>query len=163
MQLHILQPNIPVNIAPQSAIVASEDTPHIVYFEGNLFNAVNLQTYWERLKCAAGRLITRYPTSALQEIQPSDYTVLGYLQAEKDPFALYIKEISNPAALSNWAQENIADIMGPVWDAPMTFSQAMQDIVQLKIALPSIRNNVFTNRLGQKIQVEFNRKHVQLL
>ena len=36
-----------------------------IYYEGNLYDAENLQSYEQHIKCAAGRAHTRYPTIAM--------------------------------------------------------------------------------------------------
>ena len=36
-----------------------------IYYEGNLYDAENLQSYEQRIKCAAGRAHMRYPTIAM--------------------------------------------------------------------------------------------------
>jgi hypothetical protein len=58
-------------IKPKSAVVGvvhsaqNENCVMLdVYYEGNLYGAVNLVEYDDRLQCAAGRLLTRYPTVA---------------------------------------------------------------------------------------------------
>lgn len=55
-------------IAPGSGIVGlpSGTMPGYlkVYYEGNLIGADNLNTWLERVQCAAGRLATQYPTVA---------------------------------------------------------------------------------------------------
>ena len=49
-----------------SGIVATDlpDGSTDIYFEGNLYGAENLRSYWGRLLCAAGRLSQKYPTVA---------------------------------------------------------------------------------------------------
>ena len=49
-----------------SGIVATNrpDGSTDIYFEGNLYGAENLRSYWGRLLCAAGRLSQKYPTVA---------------------------------------------------------------------------------------------------
>jgi hypothetical protein len=53
-------------IKPGSGIVATDrpDGYTDIYFEGNLYGAENLGSYWGRLLCAAGRLSQKYPTVA---------------------------------------------------------------------------------------------------
>jgi hypothetical protein len=49
-----------------SGIVATDrpDGSTDIYFEGNLYGAENLRSYWGRLLYAAGRLSQKYPTVA---------------------------------------------------------------------------------------------------
>ncbi len=45
--------------------VDREDGSVLLHFEGNLFGAANLKRHDERVKHAAGRLVSRYPTRAM--------------------------------------------------------------------------------------------------
>lgn len=62
-------------IAPGSGIVGI-DSPEseylIVYYEGSVLGAANMVHFEDRIRNAAGRLFTRYPTTALH----------GYLRSE---------------------------------------------------------------------------------
>lgn len=44
-----------------------------VYFEGNAYNACNLNTLEEKIICAAGRLMTNYPTTAFVVVNAADF------------------------------------------------------------------------------------------
>lgn len=60
--------------------VPAEDTvekSYLVYFEGNLYNAQNLKTLEERIKCAAGRLAQEYPTIARGIFPMDEFDVIG--------------------------------------------------------------------------------------
>lgn len=48
-----------------------------VYFEGNLYGAVNLERFEDRVLVAADRLVTRYPTTAMMSIALTDVEVVG--------------------------------------------------------------------------------------
>ena len=62
-----------LNIANGSGIVMIEGKQMaIIYYEGNLYGAQNLETYEERIICAAGRAHTRYPTIARSGILPEN-------------------------------------------------------------------------------------------
>ena len=97
-------------LAPQSAIVGkrTETSTEWVtcYFEGNLYNAINLGRFHERLACAAGRCVTVYPTGALCAFPESELIIVGDYDAP--PYR--IGTISNPAALAAWAGEPIETI-----------------------------------------------------
>lgn len=43
-----------------------------IYYEGNLYDAVNLRTYNERIQCAAGRAYHNYPTIAMTILFKAD-------------------------------------------------------------------------------------------
>ena len=63
-------------IAPGSAIVAvlrNDSDVNVVYIEGNLYGASNLIDLQDRIKCAAGRLFTRYPTVAIRGFHTSEF------------------------------------------------------------------------------------------
>ena len=65
------------SIMPGSGLVSLDGAPansdmKIFYDEGNKFGAQNLRAYEDRIKNAAGRLFTRYPTSALIGLPSSD-------------------------------------------------------------------------------------------
>jgi hypothetical protein len=49
-----------------SGIVAKyiDDEFVLIYYEGNLYGAENLEDYTERIRCAAGRAFENYPTIA---------------------------------------------------------------------------------------------------
>ncbi|MDC8832811.1 hypothetical protein [Alteromonas gilva] len=66
-----------------------------VYFEGNLFDACNLNTIFDRAMIAAGRLHQRYPTTAKAAIPASELIQVGIycyanhdLQIQSDKLAL---------------------------------------------------------------------------
>lgn len=85
-----LQVYVPVHpdrlslILKGSAIVSDgqlRDGQLLVYFEGNLYGAVNLQRFEDKMLQAAGRLVQKYPTVArclmpvdqLMEVGTYDY------------------------------------------------------------------------------------------
>lgn len=75
-------------IARGSGIVMI-DNPHmdlsIIYYEGNIYDAVNLTKLEDRIVCAAGRAHTRYPTSAMMGVttdQLDDFETVGQCDPE---------------------------------------------------------------------------------
>lgn len=58
-----------LNIKPGSGMVAFQasdsSSVYFVYYEGNLYNACNLQTFEDRAVCAYGRMAMSYPTTAV--------------------------------------------------------------------------------------------------
>jgi hypothetical protein len=60
-------------ILPGSGVVGQpqDDGQVLVYYEGNVYNAINLQTFEDRCKHAADRLRTNYPTVA-KALLPAD-------------------------------------------------------------------------------------------
>lgn len=69
-------------IAKGSGIVGGEgEVPGmvVIYYEGNLYNAVNLNSYEERVKCAWGRMRTKYPTTAMAMVPAEELIQIGTL------------------------------------------------------------------------------------
>jgi len=69
-------------IATQAGIVgipeADATAPSfLVYYEGNLYNAQNLKSYEQRIKCAADRLWRNYPSIAKGLFPQEEFDVIG--------------------------------------------------------------------------------------
>jgi hypothetical protein len=61
------------NIASGSGLVGvSTENVDLIYYEGNVYGAENLREINERILVAAGRLMTRYPTTAFSAY-PADF------------------------------------------------------------------------------------------
>jgi len=74
-------------LAPGSGIVGEAHSAGVLlHYEGNIFDAVNLRRYEDRLKQAAGRLVARYPTRAMLVLPASEVAetmlVVGEYDAE---------------------------------------------------------------------------------
>ena len=52
----------------------------LVYYEGNIYGACNLETFADKAKCAAGRLITRYPTVAQVVLPREELIEVGFME-----------------------------------------------------------------------------------
>lgn len=78
------------NEAPRDGLV-------VIYFEGNIFGAVNLVEYPDRVLNAAGRLRENYPTSAMQGAYLSDLVAIGTFHYPTRGLL-----IENRAALQEW-------------------------------------------------------------
>lgn len=54
-------------LEPDTAIVGipDQDGAMVAYYEGNLYGALNLVEFKDKAACAAGRLFTKYPTTAM--------------------------------------------------------------------------------------------------
>lgn len=69
------------DIKKGSAIVgemASSCDPLVeIYYEGNLYGAVNLQRFEDRVLCAAGRMRENYPTAACGMVPDSTLREVG--------------------------------------------------------------------------------------
>jgi translation initiation factor IF-1 len=82
-----------------SAIVGGppRDGKVVIYYEGNLYDAVNLRTFEERVRQAASRKHHLAPTSAILLIDEGDLVAVGVHNYE-----LNRNRIDNKAALDAW-------------------------------------------------------------
>ena len=91
-------------LAPGSAIVgltpAAGSCGHLrIGYEGNLYGAVNLRRFVERLKCAGGREVTGCATSARCLARESELELVGYFQWPEGPLQVIPSAAS---ALALW-------------------------------------------------------------
>lgn len=68
--------------AKGSAIVAeAKDSGYVLHYEGNVYNAINLHKFEERVFCAAGRKAENYPTGSIlwakRETFEQNFLVVG--------------------------------------------------------------------------------------
>ena len=75
---------IATTVVPKSAIVGSDtdDEYIVVDFEGAIYGPVNIKTYADRARHAAGRHITRYPTIARMRVARNDLTQVGWIDEQ---------------------------------------------------------------------------------
>lgn len=68
-------------IAQASAIVAFRNDAEnlVIYYEGNLYRASNLERFHERALVAYGRLTQRAPTVAMAMVPESEFLVIGHM------------------------------------------------------------------------------------
>jgi hypothetical protein len=118
MKLNILVPiagsHASKVIAPASAIVSSSDASGervLCHYEGNLFNAQNLESYFQRLISAGGRLASNYPTAAMGEFDPTDFIVAGTFDWARQG----VTQVFDADGLAAWAGEPIEAIAGTVY------------------------------------------------
>jgi hypothetical protein len=75
--------NVANGISGGSGIVASTedfldpDKMTVVYYEGNIHQACNLNTLYDRVLVAAGRMHVSYPTVAFSVVNKEDYLAVG--------------------------------------------------------------------------------------
>lgn len=97
-----------LGIAGRSAIVASpqqrDPQNPVVYYEGNLLGASNLNRFVERLLHAAGRASVRYPTTAMMAVPRDQLTRVGTYDLEAQ--ALEVSD--RPALLAGLDGEGLA-------------------------------------------------------
>lgn len=119
-------------IKPGSAIICRCDgdgNPSIddlgrvtAWYEGNIYNAVNLTAFIERVRCAAGRMTTNYPTVALLSVPAQDITVLAEFDLERE----IVTRIVRQAELNDLAGEDTSLLLaGPVSNGPITDPSAI--------------------------------------
>lgn len=92
-------------IAAGAAVVGKplENDRVIVYYEGNLSGASNLNTFEEKLDCVAGRMVSRYPTAAMSMMPKDALAKVGTFDVLTKTFV-----IEDAAALEGWAQDAVA-------------------------------------------------------
>lgn len=151
-------------IQPGSAIVGydPQNIPGttLIYYEGNLFNIENLQTYWQRLLCAAGRCTQRYPTIAralfAAEVFKEQFEIVGifnYALTHKQLVTENLRQYKSPdeivegnchfyphtlPLLEDWAQQSLNLAPGMLLVRTKTGSGKTST---LNSALNSIRNH----------------------
>lgn len=98
-----------LDIAKGSAIAAVPvgDDRFAIYYEGNLNGAVNLHDFRERIYCAAGRAMTKYPTVAVVYLSKADYESIffevGQVNLGSDDKMQII--FTNAVAANAWADQ----------------------------------------------------------
>jgi hypothetical protein len=108
MDLQIFVPTEPGSILKGAAIVGrflNADEPITVHFEGNAFGADNLQTFEDRLQCAASRLVTRYPTTAKRVFLPDELICVGIASTLESSDTWIVDNILEPELLQAWLGE----------------------------------------------------------
>ena len=73
----------------------------VIYYEGNLYGSSNLETYDERIKCAARRAHTQYPTvwrSGVLDID--EFEIIGKCYPERDYYIEFFDGID--PILNEW-------------------------------------------------------------
>jgi hypothetical protein len=103
------QPSHLDHVAGASGIVSNGEPVNgrlHAYFEGNLFGAVNLRRWVDRVACAADRLLTEYPTTAKMLVAATDLTVVGHYDPVTGAVVLDGAEAS--ALAGSWCGEWVA-------------------------------------------------------
>ncbi|WP_262030578.1 hypothetical protein [Microvirga sp. Mcv34] len=98
-------------VLPGSAIVgeAEQDGRILCYYEGNAIGSNDLESFYERLRRAAGRLVTKYPTTAMAAFPADELECVATFDAERE----YLPSIKDYRTLERWAQEPALIIQGP--------------------------------------------------
>ena len=115
MLLHVYVPkpnsSAAALVLPGSGIVGAgeKDGRVLCYYEGNAIGSQDLESFYERVRRAAGRLVTRYPTTAMAAFPADDLQCVATFDAERE----YLPEIKDYRALESWAREPAVIIQGP--------------------------------------------------
>lgn len=93
-----------MGIAQGSGIVGvpSAEGNVTIYYEGNLNGCMNLGLYEERLQCALGRLVMKYPTVARSCVPASALTVVGHAIRVSSEKHIYDLDIGSPQQVQAW-------------------------------------------------------------
>lgn len=75
-------------------------------FEGNIYNAVNLNRFAERCQCAAGRLRGRYPSISYGSARVEELTPVARMDLDR----MVITEVIDKERLEAWAGEPVESI-----------------------------------------------------
>ena len=78
-------------------------------FEGNANRAVNLERYYEKVQCAAGRLANRSPSIAYGVAHKNELTVVARVDLARFVFL----DVSDPQALEAWSGEPVSTFLPP--------------------------------------------------
>lgn len=126
-----------LGIDPGSGIVAGKpasSTPpgHFrVWFEGNRHGAINLQRWADRVDCAAGRMLTNYPTVAVRDLPAESFLALATYEADTGNFSW---------GYPMWRDPLTAWLGHPVTDEDITTSNARhaarRGMAQLRAGTP---------------------------
>lgn len=92
-----------LGIDPRSGIVGKPMGPGAndvrIYYEGNRNHASNIITYADRVYMAAGRLVTKYPTSATATVPFSYLTLVGTFNYTTKRLSIFSSELP---VLASW-------------------------------------------------------------
>ena len=108
-----------IKIRPGSGIVGGQilsSGRQMVYFEGNLYGARDLQRYVERVSLAYGRMLQKYPTVAKAAFAVEELVQIG----EYDPARMVVLvEEAQRAALKAWLGLQTVTPEQLIWRNPL--------------------------------------------
>ena len=95
----------PCGILPGSGIVGRSTGDGLIeiWYEGNAHGASNLDTFAEKISCAAGRMSSQYPTSARAVVDASSLLLVGEFHLAEGRAA-----IDEADLVSKWSGEEAA-------------------------------------------------------
>lgn len=96
---------VPCGILPGSGIVGRSTGDGLIeiWYEGDAHGAANLNTFAEKISCAAGRMSSQYPTSARAVVDASSLLLIG-----KFHLAEGLAVIDEATLTSKWSGEEAA-------------------------------------------------------
>lgn len=104
--------HIEKTLAPGSGIVADADAARdgrvLCYYEGNLHGVKDMEAYAGKLKQAAGRLVQRYPTSAMAAYEVADLVRVGTYDARR----WVVAAVTDPEEMARWSGETLDAVVG---------------------------------------------------
>jgi len=121
MSVIVLVPRAAGPIAPASGVVTGGardglEAGHFrVWFEGNLYGATNLRHWADRIHCAADRMLSTYPTTAVLNLPADDFQALGFYDLATGTFDWQVP---------HWRSSLAAWLGRPVTDEDITTTLA---------------------------------------
>lgn len=127
------------DILPASAVISTEGDYYQAVrensavrfsFEGNAYDAVNLERFHEKCACACCRLLNGAPSISYGAAHHSDLVPLARFDLHRKVFI----EILNADLLEEWSGEKIKDMMPPKIKTPCKDHEELKPIFSLPMA-----------------------------
>lgn len=127
------------DLLPASAVIATEggyeqavreNSAVRFSFEGNAYDAVNLEYFHEKCACAAYRLLNGSPSISYGAAHHSDLIPLARFDLHRSVFI----EIMNPDLLEEWSGEKIKDVMPPEIKTPCQDQEELKRVFSLPMS-----------------------------
>lgn len=88
-----------------------DDDDHVLcHYEGAIYDQVNITDMYSKLRIAAERLVTDYPTSAMADFERDELIRVGTFDIER----FVVSGIENPQALFDWCGEAPEQVIGKI-------------------------------------------------
>jgi hypothetical protein len=138
METDLLPASALICAAKNGEPVISDDGALRFAFEGNANGADNLNRFYEKCRCAAGRLATRAPSIAYGQADPS----LLKPVARFDMLKYVFTEILDKQALEDWSGESIDSYLPPKkLDTPTADPEILRQLCSLPMNSIAHRRN----------------------
>lgn len=98
------------NIVKGSAIVGLGGRDDTIWYEGNIYNAINMQRYGDRLRNVADRAFSRSMSAFTGGFDPREFHRIGTVSRDY-VITLDDNEIETAEAIGQWTSETPAEIM----------------------------------------------------